>query len=1264
MKTIKIENSNILVCNAAGAIEFSSDVHEFVSTVYVNADMPDAGDHVELNAKFILKYDEAQDADGNTVADVNELLTYTKTLQNTVVELGEAIQLGNVIMRSTGEEILQINNNTNRKTLNVFQEVTTAGTERVFFRNQETGGYVDEDSSNAYNPISANTQAATLNAAGRYVLPLDIQVSGSKFVQGYRSKSQTGLVNGNIKVFNIKQAPEDVSKYNTLTGTGISAGWYISKRPHWKYRTEAEITNTAGFNLGTGDIELPINEGFELTDGEVYRFVISADNEFTMDGYSTAPMVTAEEGGTQFVPYLERTYFGQVDTLVVTYGARNVQGQVIDFSRDHTDTTILLSLGDNHAVNSITAYEDNGTISITTNGNTTPIYTNITHSLVTIGGNNAGSTVSGVVDALNALFQVTPLGLGGDYVSTLPTLAGVDITANFAEGQTPITGDLYSVASDTSQHGARVWSDETIDESGEFYEVKITGKGQFMLGLYSVDDGDLTEITNNSGNGHSGYKWANAFYNYGSYIAPWTTYGSNSGLSYGAGWTGSGNEQMMRYKSIIQDALVNGDPVLFKVGIGANGHVEVYYFDEGVTNSYIMTARSSYTLNTGNYGLLIKLVNGTVRLVETPKRVAVDPVAPTLTYYYIESPDGAFHYPLFATAEEADYYDSQNGGGGSSHQHIYIDDAVPGTIWYMPDNGSTMNATAAPSNSATVTYNVISTLDDALFAPPAFANQTITVDELTNVNLQIHPQDANFTTSIGGIPAWSYVNGYLVGQAPEVTGTNDVNPQDTTTVTVYRTNVYGTSQGTITININNLTAPIITAITGFTHDATSTALVDADTMGDGSVVEIDETLGDVQRLVILQSFVETYVLPSLTTAGDKYIVGNLNAAADVSTLEESDYDFAIVWEYVSATAHKYKFVRDGSVLHQQTVNSNTDAFYDYAIELNDSVWLIACNVNSINSEPSPAHGGSFTNNTEITSFDNTAPLNITISNIGTNSDFGTTGLSEIVVPRPANWIQVEHDASHDLLFEGLEDMPTLQAGYTYRFLMGDNEYDDQTTNTQLASGDVLRFTADGTTEYTTGITRSGTVGANGSYVEFVVPSDVPPLWWYDGAAGISQNDSVSISGSTYVVTVTGITLEGPVANQTGTNIIDQYKYGWMSLNEPLSAGERLVLDNGFWTDILGYLNNTINSTTKIFGIGLKGDSWANTKQINNPTAAQSDNTFKGNTYITVQIGSSNEVRLRAYANGFATNEMLVNTVSLHQTVCAFLEVTSSGNNIR
>ena len=63
--------------------------------------------------------------------------------------------------------------------------------------------------------------------------------------------------------------------------------------------------------------------------------------------------------------------------------------------------------------------------------------------------------------------------------------------------------------------------------------------------------------------------------------------------------------------------------------------------------------------------------------------VAVDPVAPILTYYYIESPDSAFHYPLFATEEEAQYLRLTERWHGlrnfNTSARIYVDDAVAGT---------------------------------------------------------------------------------------------------------------------------------------------------------------------------------------------------------------------------------------------------------------------------------------------------------------------------------------------------------------------------------------------------------------------------------------------------------------------------------------------------------------------------------------------------------------------------------------------------------
>ena len=188
------------------------------------------------------------------------------------------------------------------------------------------------------------------------------------------------------------------------------------------------------------------------------------------------------------------------------------------------------------------------------------------------------------------------------------------------------------------------------------------------------------------------------------------------------------------------------------MGINAQGYIAVYYLDEGRSNNYIMTARSSYTLPEGNYGLLLKLVNGTIQLVETPKRTAVDPTAPVLTYHYVESPDGVFHYPLFATAEEANYYDLQNGGigTGSSHTHAYADDPT-NTVWHMPDNGSTMTGTSAPANTSAITYNEIPTQEDSLFIPTAFSDQTITINEGEALNLQIVPAGATFTTTTSAL---------------------------------------------------------------------------------------------------------------------------------------------------------------------------------------------------------------------------------------------------------------------------------------------------------------------------------------------------------------------------------------------------------------------------------------------------------------------------------------------------------------------------------
>jgi len=741
-------------------------------------------------------------------------------------------------------------------------------------------------------------------------------------------------------------------------------------------------------------VSIEVDVTFET--GKYYRVLVCADNQFDLKGLdNTVP--DPVNGGTQFFLYTERTY-QEITKLTAQSNVVNFDpSDTVDFQRDQTNTTVIVDNGDEFAVNAICAVAIDGTVYIKTARGNKEIYTGINHENVTITGSSAGNSVNAVVDALNALFQVLPISEGGNYISTLPTLAGVDITANFAEGQDPIGDSIYGVGTSTGQHDARVWSDETINDTGEFYEVKITGKGQFMLGLYSVADGDLTEIQNNTGNGHTGYLWAQAFYNYGSYIGPWTTYGSNSNLSYGPGWSFYGNDSMMRYNTIVQDNLENADPanpVLFKVGINAQGYIAVYYFDEGRTNDYIMTARSSYTLPDGEYGLMVKLVNGTVQLIETPTRTAVDPVAPTLTYMYVES--NGFDYPLFATAEEANHYDSLNGGGGTSTGVIYPDDST-NTQWFRPTNGFTQNAVSAPTDTSEITYNSIPT---ETIIPDAFTSTTIEVNEGSNFNTPIDPSDHDWTTSVTGENWGNLTAGNLTGTAPQVTGDYNTNPNDEYTFTITRT-AEGSSQGVLTIRVINLTAPV-TAITGFNHHSDSTAMIDSDTMDDGSVVHVNNTVADGERFVIEQAYIETNILPALQANGDQYIIGLQNTGADFTTLELSDFDAAIVWEYENATSHTFKFYRDGSVVQNIVINSLTDAYYDYAIEVNGtSAWLIACNVNSIMNEASPADGGSFSHTYEATSIEDTAPVQIHMATLNTTGDISTDDIETITTPTPA-----------------------------------------------------------------------------------------------------------------------------------------------------------------------------------------------------------------------------------------------------------------------
>jgi len=441
----------------------------------------------------------------------------------------------------------------------------------------------------------------------------------------------------------------------------------------------------------------------------------------------------------------------------------------------------------------------------------------------------------------------------------------------------------------------------------------------------------------------------------------------------------------------------------FRIGFDNQGKLTVWSSTDGV--NFIVSKHLSSAAIDGDYRLMY-IGRDAGATFETLAKGQLSQ-APTMYFRYIESPDDIFHYPLFATEEEANYFDLQNGGTGTSSTNVYPDEPTFAQ-WFEPTNGHTHNGTVAPTSAILfegnpINWTEITSQVDADLAPPSFLDWNLTISELSAVNIAVAPADASFTTTITDVngSGLTLLGLNIEGTAPEVAGDYNTNPTDVYTLTVTRTNSYGSTSATITLTVANLTAPI-TAISGFNHEAASTAMIDSDTMDDGSVTHVNNTVADGERFIIEKAYVETNILPSLSATNDKYIIGLANDPHDFSTLELSDFDTAIVWEYETASSHTFKFYRDGVVQQNIVINSMTQAFYDYAIEVNGtSAWLIACSLNNIMNNTSPADGGTFSNTYEATNIEGTAPVKIHMATLNTSGDISTDDIETITTPTPA-----------------------------------------------------------------------------------------------------------------------------------------------------------------------------------------------------------------------------------------------------------------------
>jgi len=563
-------------------------------------------------------------------------------------------------------------------------------------------------------------------------------------------------------------------------------------------------------------------------------------------------VITSQTGETQYeffrIPYTEFTKADgnsfdspqqAADYITANANVIGLSGTGTDltdedvcFKLDDTSTSIMLDNGFSYGVNTIKAVDTgDGLITIKSELGDVVHFTGLDHTRVC---GDDGSSVSGglndVINYLNELFTVgafQSVVISDPYATMIADATGVTTSeVDVAKGTAiEVAADEYG-ATTNHYNGGGYKTPETINQAGEYFTFDIRNEGIIGFGLIVSDDdyadgkfngnstyADPSKFCSGPNSGHYGFQFSHWFHPTPN--GPWTNYGANTAMSYREGWSNatwkfSGSPEGAKW--------LNGDVIRMRVGINENNFITVGYYDES-TGLYVDITRTTYPVPNGNeFHLGIKFGDSTVRLVGLPKVHLLEPAAPTMYFRYIESPDGVYNYPLFATAEEAEYYDEiVNGltaGTGSSHTHTYADDAT-NTTWYMPEashDAATYQSSSAPDGTETfsgntVTYTEVTSLTDADLTPSQFSSADISQEEGTNVNIQVTPAGASWSTSVTISPSGS---GLVYDNYSVIQGTlADVGADTDYTVTVTRANSYGSSVGSMTITATDV-APVQT----------------------------------------------------------------------------------------------------------------------------------------------------------------------------------------------------------------------------------------------------------------------------------------------------------------------------------------------------------------------------------------------------------------------------------------------------------------------
>jgi len=491
------------------------------------------------------------------------------------------------------------------------------------------------------------------------------------------------------------------------------------------------------------------------------------------------------------------------------------QTDLLDAQRDATDTTVLFSNGDIFAVNSLQASSQaDGTIKISTVRGNKDIYTHLRYYNVSVldGAVTGFNTIGAAVDRLNEVLGGTTVGSNtGNTQTTVTTTSGSTTFTVYGDRITETGSGSTLGFTSTAEAGNfdtsnGLYSNETISENGEYFEFEQdsgdwTNSRGVYIGLFDETTYDVADLdVDVAGSAVKGLLYLRL------YPTPFTFADATNGAG-----------------KINEAGFSNSPQTKTKFRLGRDNDGRVYIAHETSPNVFEVICRSENVVAADTdlrFFAIMPLANQLNGIKNMTVNEAV--LGAAITWYYVESPDGEFYYPLFSAEADAESIDELYGtaadGAGAAHTHTFIDEQPTVQTWYMPNTYMTHAASSAPTSPAGIAWNEIQTGADANYIPSQFS-QSVTVTEGDNINLQIKPAgDAN-TYALSNIPtglAYNSVSGYLQGTAPEVTGDNVANPSDLYSITVTKANSYGSSVGSLELTITNEDAPASTNSTAWT----------------------------------------------------------------------------------------------------------------------------------------------------------------------------------------------------------------------------------------------------------------------------------------------------------------------------------------------------------------------------------------------------------------------------------------------------------------